>query len=391
MSSTSSSAEKGGGTSGGATSGTNGGKTAGGKTGGVTSGSGGGTAEADSASLGGCDVAKGRWVPSHEPPPYTGFTCTTLRAYENCQKNKRPDSAYLNWQWQPDDCDLRRFDPAAFASRFRNKVLGISGDSFSSNFGSSIRCIIASFTTTKDFTSTWYGQDVRGYKVPAYNITFLSLSAVFLVDATPMGAAKSSGTWKIHLDKPKEVWAAVLRFLDVFIFTTGHWFVNAPPKLRQFYMKGVLQNDMSPFEAMRVALSTVRDSIINSDYRGVPVMLSYSPYHYEEAYGGDPKKCCKGAQRPFTDAEVAIAERGTEALDAVATQLGVFQQVTKPPVKADERATFRIMDVTRLSLMRPDAHLQNYTGASGTDCSHWCNPGLPDTWSDILYNVLMPA
>ncbi|CAI5502318.1 unnamed protein product, partial [Closterium sp. Naga37s-1] len=363
------------------------------------------------------------WVPSHEPPPYTGFTCTTLRAYENCQKNKRPDSTYLNWQWQPDDCDLTRFDPAAFASRFRNKVLGISGDSFSSNFGSSIRCIIASFTTTKDFTSTWYGQDVRGYKVPAYNITFLSLSAVFLVDATPMGAAKSSGTWKIHLDKPKEVWASVLRFLDIFIFNTGHWFVNvrptcltsllartlpplllfadpcmsipapqqAPPKLRQFYMKGVLQSDMSPFQAMSVALSTVRDFIINSDYRGVPVMLSYSPYHYEEAYGGDPKKSCKGAQRPFTNAEVAVAERGTEALDAVVTQLGVFQQVTKPPVKADERATFRIMDVTRLSLMRPDAHLQNYTGASGTDCSHWCNPGLPDTWSDILYNVLMSS
>ncbi|CAI7883967.1 unnamed protein product [Closterium sp. NIES-53] len=335
--------------------------------------------------------ALGRWVPSHEPPPYTGFTCTTLRAYENCQKNKRPDSTYLNWQWQPDDCDLTRFDPAAFASRFRNKVLGISGDSFSSNFGSSIRCIIASFTTTKDFTSTWYGQDVRGYKVPAYNITFLSLSAVFLVDATPMGAAKSSGTWKIHLDKPKEVWASVLRFLDIFIFNTGHWFVNAPPKLRQFYMKGVLQSDMSPFQAMSVALSTVRDFIINSDYRGVPVMLSYSPYHYEEAYGGDPKKSCKGAQRPFTNAEVAVAERGTEALDAVVTQLGVFQQVTKPPVKADERATFRIMDVTRLSLMRPDAHLQNYTGASGTDCSHWCNPGLPDTWSDILYNVLMSS
>ncbi|CAI6005923.1 unnamed protein product [Closterium sp. NIES-64] len=156
----------------------------------------------------------------------------------------------------------------------------------------------------QDFTSTWYGQDVRGYKVPGYNITFLSLSAVFLVDATPM----------------------------------------APPKLRQFYMKGVLQSDMSPFQAMSVALSTVRDFIINSDYRGVPVMLSYSPYHYEEAYGGDPKKSCKGAQRPFTDAEVAVAEKGTEALDAVATQLGVFQQVTKPPVKADKRATFRIMD-----------------------------------------------
>eukprot|EP00475_Leptophrys_vorax_P040589 TRINITY_DN7552_c0_g2_i1.p1 TRINITY_DN7552_c0_g2~~TRINITY_DN7552_c0_g2_i1.p1 ORF type:complete len:168 (-),score=8.95 TRINITY_DN7552_c0_g2_i1:266-694(-) len=141
---------------------------------------------------------------------------------------------------------------------------------------------------------------------------------------------------------------------------------------------------------MATALATVRDFLISSDYSGVPVMVSYSPYHYEDAYGNVPKKSCKGAKYPFTPKEFALAESTSEAPEAMAAQVEVFENVTRPPAAAEPpRATFRVLDITRLSLMRPDAHLQNYTGKPGTDCSHWCNPGLPDTWSEILYNMLM--
>ncbi|KAG0486363.1 hypothetical protein HPP92_008458 [Vanilla planifolia] len=40
--------------------------------------------------------------------------------------------------------------------------------------------------------------------------------------------------------------------------------------------------------------------------------------------------------------------------------------------------------------LRKDAHPSKYGGEhSGMDCSHWCLPGLPDTWNQILYAVLI--
>lgn len=49
-----------------------------------------------------------------------------------------------------------------------------------------------------------------------------------------------------------------------------------------------------------------------------------------------------------------------------------------------------LLDITTLSQLRKDAHPSTYSGEhSGTDCSHWCLPGLPDTWNQLLYAALI--
>ena len=50
-----------------------------------------------------------------------------------------------------------------------------------------------------------------------------------------------------------------------------------------------------------------------------------------------------------------------------------------------------LLDVTTLSQYRKDAHPSDYSGEHGgtTDCSHWCLPGLPDTWNQLLYAALV--
>lgn len=48
-----------------------------------------------------------------------------------------------------------------------------------------------------------------------------------------------------------------------------------------------------------------------------------------------------------------------------------------------------LLDITTLSQLRKDAHPSAYSGDhSGVDCSHWCLPGLPDTWNQLLYAAL---
>lgn len=51
-----------------------------------------------------------------------------------------------------------------------------------------------------------------------------------------------------------------------------------------------------------------------------------------------------------------------------------------------------LLNVTGLSAYRIDGHPSIYGKKPGTryssniqDCSHWCLPGVPDTWNEILF------
>lgn len=57
-----------------------------------------------------------------------------------------------------------------------------------------------------------------------------------------------------------------------------------------------------------------------------------------------------------------------------------------------------LLDITLLSEMRKDGHPSIYSGDlspaqranpdRSSDCSHWCLPGLPDTWNQLFYTAL---
>lgn len=57
-----------------------------------------------------------------------------------------------------------------------------------------------------------------------------------------------------------------------------------------------------------------------------------------------------------------------------------------------------LLDITTLSELRKDGHPSIYSGdlnpaqraspEHSADCSHWCLPGLPDTWNQLLYTAL---
>jgi len=54
-----------------------------------------------------------------------------------------------------------------------------------------------------------------------------------------------------------------------------------------------------------------------------------------------------------------------------------------------------LLNVTRMTAQRKDGHLSVYLSPSGPvprykqDCSHWCLPGVPDTWNELLYALVM--
>ena len=64
---------------------------------------------------------------------------------------------------------------------------------------------------------------------------------------------------------------------------------------------------------------------------------------------------------------------------------------TQPP-KLD------LLDVTYMTSKRKDGHASIYYSGPKNggpaplrrqDCSHWCLPGVPDTWNELLYAVFL--
>lgn len=62
----------------------------------------------------------------------------------------------------------------------------------------------------------------------------------------------------------------------------------------------------------------------------------------------------------------------------------VLRSVSKP---------VHLLDITALSQLRKDGHpsVFGYGGRRGIDCTHWCLPGVPDTWNELLFAALTQA
>lgn len=56
--------------------------------------------------------------------------------------------------------------------------------------------------------------------------------------------------------------------------------------------------------------------------------------------------------------------------------------------RALKGSDFHVLDITKLSEFRADAHPSTAGGKKHQDCMHWCLPGLTDTWNDIFVRLL---
>ncbi|CAN0917142.1 Protein trichome birefringence-like 38 [Linum grandiflorum] len=48
------------------------------------------------------------------------------------------------------------------------------------------------------------------------------------------------------------------------------------------------------------------------------------------------------------------------------------------------------LNITAMSNMRKDGHPSSHGGYGSMDCLHWCVAGVPDTWNQFLYSILIP-
>lgn len=76
-------------------------------------------------------------------------------------------------------------------------------------------------------------------------------------------------------------------------------------------------------------------------------------------------------------------------------QFRLANAVLSAHLNASEAKKFKILNVTQMTARRKDGHSSLYYVNKGPvpphrqDCSHWCLPGVPDTWNELLYAILL--
>ncbi|KAK9688731.1 hypothetical protein RND81_09G007100, partial [Saponaria officinalis] len=322
--------------------------------------------------LEGCDFSQGNWVYDESYYPLYNYTsCPFIRPLFDCGRNGRPDKFYLKYRWQPSDCNTPRFNASKFLERFTGKNIMFVGDSLILNQWQSFTCMLhGAFPTLK--YKLVQKMPTYVFEIPDYKLKIMMQWNNYLVNVDTQNKEKVLKPETIN-GVLSDAWKNV----DVLIFDTWNWwFYRRPAQLWDNIRVGnkTLKN-MDRMEAFKIGFKTWTqwiDSNINLSktqvfYQGI----STSHYWVMDLRGAS--NTCKGITKPYKAPIV----------------LSPGQNIVKNIMKDMKHRPYFI-DTTLLTELRPDAHPSNYASPSkkGNDCTHWCLPGVPDTWNDILYAAL---
>ncbi|KAJ4720592.1 Trichome birefringence-like family [Melia azedarach] len=320
-----------------------------------------------------CDFTSGKWVYDSSYPLYDS-NCPYLSTAVSCQKNGRPDSDYQKWKWKPNACSIPRFDALKFLAKMRRKRIMLVGDSIMRNQWESLVCLVQGVVPT-------------GRKKVSYNGISMSFHALDFETSiefswAPLLVELKKGPQNkriLHLDLIEEN-ARYWRGVDILVFDSAHWWTHSDKwSSWDFYMEGQsLIKSMNPMIAYQKGLTTWAKWIdLNLDPRKTRVIFrSMSPR--ENGW-----KCYKQKTPLAFFSHQHVPE-----------QLIVLKEVLRRM-----RFPVYLQDITAMSALRRDGHPSVYRraldqaqkqhpGDFSSDCSHWCLPGVPDIWNEMLSALL---
>uniref|UniRef100_A0A0D9WP63 Trichome birefringence-like N-terminal domain-containing protein n=1 Tax=Leersia perrieri TaxID=77586 RepID=A0A0D9WP63_9ORYZ len=372
------------------------------------------------ASSAACDaaLARGEWVrdaAAAAAPYYTNATCSFIHDYQNCLKHGRPSTEFLRWRWRPAAvcggavaAGELRFDAARFLRLMRGKSMLFVGDSLASSHVTSLMCLLSQAESPSrsprdaDGFERWrfaaHGFEVSYFWTP-FQVTWrLTRGPPEAVGPDRQGEV-FAGPTDVHLDSPDVRWTSAASRHDVVVMAASHWFSRPAVYYRGGRAIGchdcgadkvnvTVTVTVTPEEAQRAAFRTALRALVEG-FNGTAILRTVAPTHYENGGWFDGGECT--ATRPAAGdggGEVELAAREAEFYRA---------QVEEFAAAAARRggARLRLMDVTRMMLLRPDGHPDRYGhGAGGEhdgfeiDCLHWCLPGAIDVWNELLLRML---
>ncbi|CAF1920751.1 unnamed protein product [Brassica napus] len=343
-----------------------------------------------------CDIFDGAWVSDDSDPVYLPGYCPYVEDKFNCFKNGRPDSGFLRHRWQPHGCSVPRFDGEKMLKILRGKRLVFVGDSLNRNMWESLVCSLRSTLEDKNRVSRVFGKQSNlhnegfyGFRFRDFDCSIDFIKSPFLVQESVVLDAYGKRKETLRLDVIQEPITKIYRNADIVVFNTGHWWTHQKTNEgKDYFQEGDrVYEKLEVKEAYTKALRTWADwvdSNINSTRTRV-FFVGYSSSHFRKGAwnaGGQ----CDGETRPIENE----------------TYTGGYPWMMKvvESVISDMKTPVFYMNITKMTWYRTDGHPSVYrqpvevrgsSPASGMfqDCSHWCLPGVPDSWNQLLYATLL--
>ncbi|XP_039128581.1 protein trichome birefringence-like 6 [Dioscorea cayenensis subsp. rotundata] len=335
-----------------------------------------------------CDVSDGKWVYDSKYPLYTNDSCPFIDGGFSCEANGRLDREYLKWRWQPNGCNIPRFNPVKMLELIRGKRLVFVGDSINRNQWESMLCMLRGAIRNPNRVFEARGRRItkgRGnynFKFPDYSCSVEYYVTHFLVHESKARIGhKRSKTLRIDtIDRSSSRW----RGADILVFNTAHWWSHYKTKAGvNYYQEGdMVHPRLDASTAFRKAMMTWASWVDRHVNRAKTRVFfrSSSPSHFK---GGEWNSGghCQESTHPLNDTTNRASPEKNKIVEDVVKQM---------------RTPVTILNITNLSGLRIDGHPSIYGRKAGKgfrsiiqDCSHWCLPGVPDTWNELLYFHLL--
>ncbi|KAL3586514.1 hypothetical protein D5086_013381 [Populus alba] len=268
-----------------------------------------------------------------------------------------------------------------------NQDKGDAGKTVSSNFTATLEK--KQSNATKQSNETNSGKEVkRGLDNRDYNCTIDFFVSPFLVQEWEMPEKDGSMRETLRLDLVGRS-SSQYKSADIIVFNTGHWWTHdKTSKGKDYYQEGShVYNELNVLEAFRKALTTwARWVDANVDpMKSLVFFRGYSASHFSGGQWNSGGQC---------DSEAEPIKNVTY-LRQYPPKMLVLEKVLR-----NMKTHVTYLNVTQMTDYRKDGHPSVYRKQNLSpeerksplhfqDCSHWCLPGVPDAWNEILYANLL--
>ncbi|XP_072975234.1 protein trichome birefringence-like 34 [Typha angustifolia] len=241
---------------------------------------------------------------------------------------------------------------------------------------------------------------LRSFKAQEYNATIDFYWSPLLVESNcdhPINHRVSS---RIMRANSIEAHAKNWRNADILVFNSYLWWKKPRMKMKVIYNSFDEQHgsyqEVEMVQGFELALKTWSDWLqLNKKSTGTQLYyVSLSPTHvWGEEWGMPNNHNCYNESEP-------ISIEGYTGRGSDYTMMRIVESTVEN--LRNKGLNVKILNITQLSEYRKDGHPSIYRKqwdtlsedqladpTSYADCTHWCLPGVPDVWNELLYTYII--
>ncbi|KAG6437050.1 hypothetical protein SASPL_101957 [Salvia splendens] len=295
--------------------------------------------------------------------------------------------------------NIYRFNGTALLEKIRGKRVVFVGDSLNRNQWVSMLCLIESSLNQSLNKSVTRYENLFVFRAIEYNATIEFYWSPLLVESNCDDPDTHSIRDRILRITSIEKHARHWNDADILIFDSFMWWLE--PTMTFLWGSFGSSDAIAKKVGMRyrryeMALTTWSDWLeVNVNRTKTKIFfMSLSPYHFfaetwDEGYN------CYNETQPISKEDYWGISTDREMMEVAES---ILQKMEKRGVNIE------YLNITKLSDYRKDAHPTIYrkfpypiteekraNPTSYSDCVHWCLPGVPDIWNQILYSYIIAS